>query len=65
MTQAEIILKISKRKWISPLDALQAGAGMKLATRVGELRKAGYLIESKWHPSKKYKLYKYHGKATI
>jgi hypothetical protein len=31
---------------------------MKLSTRVGELRRSGYLILDKWHPSKKFKLYK-------
>ena len=31
---------------------------MKLATRVGELRKNGYTILDKWHKSKEYKLYK-------
>ena len=58
MTQYEIIVKVSKKRFISPLDALHAGAGMKLATRVGELKRMGYLFTAKWHPSKKYKLYK-------
>jgi len=58
MTQHQIIIKLAKKRWISPLDALAEGGGMKLATRVGELRKGGYLILDKWHPSKKFKLYK-------
>jgi hypothetical protein len=58
MTQYEIIIKATKKKWISPLDCLQLGGGMKMATRVGELRKAGYVFLDKWHPSKKFKLYK-------
>jgi hypothetical protein len=29
-----------------------------LSTRIGELRKMGYLILDKWHPSNKFKLYK-------
>jgi hypothetical protein len=58
MTQHEIIVKLAKKRWISPLNALAEGGGMKLSTRVGELRKAGYLIVDKWHPSKKFKLYK-------
>ena len=57
-TQHEIIVKLAKKRWISPLDALAEGGGMKLSTRVGELRKSGYLILDKWHPSKKFKLYK-------
>jgi len=58
MTQHQIIVKLARRGWISPMDALNAGGGMKLSTRVGELRKNGYLILDKWHPSKKFKLYK-------
>lgn len=58
MTQHQIIVKLAKKRWISPLDAFLNGGGMKLSTRVGELRKSGYTILSKWHPSKSYKLYK-------
>lgn len=63
MTQHEIILKLAKKRWISPLDAFKEGGGMKLSTRVGELRKSGYLILDKWHPSKRFKLYKYMGES--
>ena len=58
MTQHQIIVKLAKKRWISPLDAFKEGGGMKLSTRIGELRKAGYTIVDKWHPSKAYKLYK-------
>jgi hypothetical protein len=58
MTQHQIIVKLAKKRWISPIDALNAGGGMKLSTRVGELRRAGYTILDKWHPSKSFKLYK-------
>jgi len=58
MSQYEVIVKIAKKRWISPIDALESGGGMKLATRVGELRKKGYTFLDKWHPSKSYKLYK-------
>jgi hypothetical protein len=58
MSQYEIIVKLAKKRWISPIDAFTNGGGMKLSTRVGELRKNGYLILDKWHPSKKFKLYK-------
>jgi hypothetical protein len=58
MTQAQIIVKLAKKRWISPLDAFKEGGGMKLSTRVGELRRAGYTILDKWHPSKSYKLYR-------
>jgi hypothetical protein len=58
MTQHQIILELAKKRWISPLDAFLNGGGMKLSTRVGELRKAGYTFVDKWHKSKEYKLYK-------
>ena len=47
MTQQQMILKALKR-WISPLDALREAGTMKLATRVGELRQAGYKIQDRW-----------------
>jgi len=58
MSQHKIIIKLAKKRYISPLDALFAGGGMKLATRIGELKQMGYKFDSKWHPSKKYKVYK-------
>jgi hypothetical protein len=58
MTQHQIIIRLLNKGWISPVDAFKAGGGMKLSTRVGELRKAGYIILDKWHPSKKFKLYR-------
>ena len=62
MTQHQTIVEIASKRWISPIDALNAGAGMKLATRVGELKNRGYTFLDKWHPSKKFKLYKCVGK---
>ena len=58
MSQHKIIVKLSKKNYISPLDALFAGGGMKLATRIGELKQMVYKFDSKWHASKKYKVYK-------
>ena len=58
MSQYEIIVKASKKRFISPLDVLNLGAGMKLSTRVGELVRSGYQFDIKWHPSKSFKLYK-------
>jgi hypothetical protein len=31
---------------------------MKLSTRVGELRAKGYIIEDRWHESRKFKMYR-------
>lgn len=56
--QRDAIIKCLKKGWKSPLDALKEAGTMKLATRVGELRKSGYVILDKWHESRRYKLYK-------
>lgn len=58
MKQKTLIITTLKKGWTSPLDALKSAGTMKLSTRVGELRSKGYVILDKWHPSKKYKLYK-------
>lgn len=47
MTQYQMLLKSLKR-WISPIDALREAGTMKLATRVGELRRIGHVIEDRW-----------------
>ena len=58
MTQQQAIVQCLKKGWKSPLDALNEAGSMKLSTRVGELRRAGYVILDKWHSSKKFKLYR-------
>lgn len=62
-TQQELIIEVLKRGWTSPLDALRYAGTMKLATRVGELRRAGNLIIDKWHESRRYKMYRLTRKA--
>jgi hypothetical protein len=57
-TQYEIIVKLARRGWISPVEAFHAGAGMKLSSRVSELKQKGYTVLDRWHPSKKFKLYR-------
>ena len=56
-TQRQRILKALKR-WISGIEAFEQAGTLKLATRVGELRKLGYDIESKWHYSMDFKIYR-------
>lgn len=56
-TQRDRILKALK-KWISGIEAFQQAGTLKLATRVGELRKLGYDIESKWHVTGDFKIYR-------
>ena len=47
MTQHQLILRALK-VWISPIEALNKCGTMKLSTRVGELRRAGYIIHDRW-----------------
>ena len=56
-TQRQRILKALKR-WISGIEAFEQAGTLKLATRVGELRKLGYDIESKWHVTGDFKIYR-------
>ena len=65
VTQYDLIVKCLKRGWKSPANAYSEAGTMKLATRVGELRRKGYLILDKWHPSKAYKLYKLVGVPNV
>ena len=56
-TQKQRILKALKN-WISPADAFRQAGTMKLATRVVELRREGYDIESRWTDDKGWKVYR-------
>ena len=58
MTQQAAIIKCLKKGFKSGLDALKEAGTMKLSTRVGELRRDGFVIVDKWHPSMRFKLYK-------
>lgn len=60
-TQNQRILQQLKRGWLSPAAAFQRTGSMKLATRVGELRKEGHPIIDKWAPDRSYKLYRLAG----
>lgn len=64
MSQRQDILDCLKKGWKSPLDALNEAGTMKLATRVGELRRSGYVILDKWSADRRYKLYKLVSKGT-
>ena len=37
-----------KRRWLTPLDALQHCGCLSLSQRCGELRRAGVLVQDKW-----------------
>lgn len=51
MTQKDMILELLRSgRWISPMDALRECGTMKLSTRIGELRRDGYVIETQYVP---------------
>ena len=60
LTQRASIIKRLKRGWTTGLDALNACGTMKLATRVSELRRGGYVIRDKWieQNGKRFKSYR-------
>lgn len=59
MTQHEALAKVL-RVWTSPIEALRKVGTFKLATRVGEMRRAGYEIQDRWCEAngKKFKSYR-------
>lgn len=65
MTQHEHLAKVL-RVWTSPIEALQKVGTMKLSTRVGEMRRAGYEIQDRWQEAngKKFKQYRLKAKAA-
>jgi hypothetical protein len=56
-TQKLKVLALLKN-WLSPLDCLQKGGGMRLAAVVHQLKKEGCDIEDKWHFTHDYKIYR-------
>jgi hypothetical protein len=58
MKQQERIIQCLKTGWVSGLDALRQAKTMKLSTRVGELKNAGWNIQSMWSTDGRYKLYR-------
>lgn len=47
-TMESRLLKLLRRKWISPLEALQEANCLSLAQRVSEWRREGIAIADKW-----------------
>lgn len=43
-----IILTSLRQGWLSPAQCYQVGGGLKLSSRIGELRDLGYTIEQRW-----------------
>lgn len=47
-TMHDKLLRLLRRKWTSPLDALREAGCLSLAQRVSEWRRAGMAIGDKW-----------------
>ena len=60
MTQHESIIKRLRKGWCTGLEALTTCGTMKLATRVSELRRDGFVIVDKWveQGGKRFKSYR-------
>lgn len=51
MTHKDMILELLRTgQWISPMDAFRECGTMKMATRISELRRDGYAIETQYVP---------------
>lgn len=48
MNQQSLIIKRLRKGWCTGLQAVHDCNTLKLATRVSELRKAGYTVPDKW-----------------
>ena len=66
MTQHTDIIKELRKGWLTGLDALKKCGTMKLATRISELRRAGYEIKDRWQEAngKRFKAYTLKAKTT-
>ena len=58
MTKKAIVLKLMKRRWISPLDALRFAHCLSLSQRAGELRREGHNVISRRPKGKPYSEYR-------
>lgn len=56
-TQLDRIVKLLKRGWLSPAEAFTHGCGMKLSSRISDLKARGIAVKDKWSKDRSYKLY--------
>lgn len=56
--QYDRILRLLKRGWTSPAQAFQQAGTLKLATRVGELKRQGHHIVDRWSEKGRFKEYR-------
>jgi hypothetical protein len=60
MTMKESLLKLLKRQWLSPVDALRLAGCMSLSQRCGEFRRDGVNVVDRWveQGGKRFKTYR-------
>lgn len=51
-TKKQRLLQLMRRRWVSPLVALQACGLLSLSQRAGELRREGHNVVTRWANSK-------------
>ncbi len=47
-TMEATLLKLLRKKWLTPLDALQEAGCLSLSQRCGEFARQGYALAKKW-----------------
>lgn len=47
-TQTQQLISLLRRKWVTPITALNEVSCMRLAARIADIRAQGYVVESKW-----------------
>jgi hypothetical protein len=47
-TMHDKLLRLLRRKWVSPLDALREANCLSLSQRCGEMRRSGLKVKDKW-----------------
>ena len=60
MTMKISLLKLLKRRWLSPVDALRLAGCMSLSQRCGEFRRDGVNVVDRWveQGGKRFKSYR-------
>lgn len=58
MTKKAQILKLMKRRWVTPLTVLYDVGCLSLSQRAGELRREGHNVISRPVPGEKYHQYR-------
>jgi len=59
-TKTAALIRLLRRQWVTPIDALNHCKLMSLAQRVSELRARGYVIADRWidMPGSRFKAYR-------